>query len=147
VTGSTAGMADPHARLAGLAARDGLAMSLGIEYVAGGPGHATVRLRVRRAHLNFHGTCHGGTVFTLADTAFGLASNSHGIAAAAIDAHLSFNTAVRDGELLTATARERSRGRRLATYGVDVTREDGRVVSVFTGTVFISGEPLADPAG
>jgi acyl-CoA thioesterase len=140
-------MADADELLRRLAARDALAASLGMEFVTGGPGHATVRLRVQRAHLNFHGTCHGGAIFALADTAFGLASNSHGIAAAAIDAHLSFNTAVRDGEQLTATARERSRGKRLATYGVDVTREDGRVVSVFTGTVFVSGEAIQEPPG
>jgi phenylacetic acid degradation protein PaaD len=135
-------MTDRSPLLGRLAARDALAATLGIEFVDGGAGHATVRMRVGSAHLNFHGTCHGGAIFSLADTAFGLASNSHGIAAAAIDAHLSFNTAVREGEVLTATARERSRGRRLATYGVDVTRADGRVVSVFTGTVFVSGDPL-----
>ena len=118
---------------------DALAATLGIELVTGGIGHATVRLTVAQQHLNFHGTCHGGVIFALADTAFGLASNSHGTAAAAIDAHTSFNTAVRAGEALTATARERSRGRRLATYAVDVTRGDDRVVSLFTGTVFILG--------
>lgn len=125
------------ARLEALAARDALAASLGIEYVAGDVARATVRMTVSGMHLNFNGTCHGGAIFTLADTAFGLASNSHGDMAAAIDAHLSFNSAVREGETLTATARERSRGRTLATYSVDVTRHDGRLVSVFTGTVFI----------
>lgn len=123
-----------------LHARDTLAATLGIELVDGGEGHATVRMRVGADHLNFNGTCHGGGVFSLADTAFGLTSNSHGERAAAIDAHLSFNSAVREGEILMATARMRSRGRRLATYIVEVTREDGRVISVFTGTVFITGE-------
>lgn len=126
-----------------LFAGDALAHALGMELVSGGEGHATVRLTVAARHLNFNGTCHGGVIFSLADTAFGLASNSHGTAAAAIDAHATFNTAPREGERLTATARERSRGRRLATYGVDVTRGDGRVVSVFTGTVFILGDPHA----
>lgn len=128
---------DRNTALAALAAKDALAASLGIEYVAGDVGQATVRMTVSGAHLNFNGTCHGGAIFTLADTAFGLASNSHGEVAAAIDAHLSFNCAVGAGETLTATARERSRGRTLATYSVDVTRHDGRLVSVFTGTVFI----------
>ena len=129
--------------LQALAAKDALASTLGVEYVAGDIGQATVRMTVAAAHLNFNGTCHGGAIFTLADTAFGLASNSHRQVAAAIDAHLSFNSAVREGETLTATARERSRGRTLATYTVEVTREDGRVVSVFTGTVFITGSQHA----
>jgi acyl-CoA thioesterase len=129
-----------HATVQRLFADDALASTLGIELVDGGAGHATVRLTVAACHLNFNGTCHGGLIFALADTAFGLASNSHGTSAAAIDAHTSFNAAVGAGETLTAVARERSRGRRLATYSVDVTRDDGRVVSVFTGTVFVLGE-------
>lgn len=139
-------MTDARSLLDALHTRDGLAATLGIALVDGGEGHASVRMRIGADHLNFHGTCHGGVVFSLADTAFGLASNSYGTSAAAIDAHLSFNTAVREGEILSATARVRSRGRRLATYAVEVTREDGRVVSVFTGTVFITGEPHATTA-
>ena len=119
--------------------RDALARHLGIELVDGGAGRATVRLTVGAEHLNFNGTCHGGVVFSLADTAFGLASNGHGTRAAAIDAHLTFNAAVREGDRLTAVAVERSRGRRIASYGVDVTREDGRLISVFTGTVYLLG--------
>jgi acyl-CoA thioesterase len=131
-------MAEASERLHELFRGDRLAATLGLEFVDGAPGRARVRLRVEGRHLNFNGTCHGGVIFSLADTAFGLASNSHGPAAAAIDAHLSFNSAVREGEVITAHATERVRGRRLATYAVDVTREDGRLVSVFTGTVFVS---------
>jgi len=138
-------MSDASALLERLFAADALAGTLGIALVGGGEGHATVRLTVAAQHLNFNSTCHGGVIFSLADTAFGLASNSRGVAAAAIDAHTTFNTAVRAGEALTAAARERSRGRRLATYGVDVTRGDGRLVSTFTGTVFVLGDP--HPAG
>ena len=88
-------------------------------------------------HLNFNGTCHGGVVFALADTAFGLASNSHGKVAAGIDAHVTYQTAVNEGDLLTATATEVSRTRRIAVYRVDVTRADGTLVATFTGTVYI----------
>lgn len=126
--------------LASLAARDRYWRHLGIELVDAGEGHATVQMRVTGAHLNFNGSCHGGAIFSLADSAFGLASNSHGVVATAIDAHLSFNAPVQENELMIAQARERSRGRRIATYGVEVAREDGRLVSVFTGTVYIVGE-------
>ena len=127
-----------------LAARDAFAATLGIEAVDGGLGRAEVRMRVRPEHLNFNGTCHGGVGFSLADTAFGLASNSHGAIAAGVDAHITYQVAVHVGEVLTATAIEVSRGRKLAVYRVDVENEAGSLVSSFTGTVYVttkSNEP------
>ena len=121
-----------------LAARDAFAATLGIEAVDGGLGRAEVRMRVRPEHLNFNGTCHGGVVFSLADTAFGLASNSHGAIAAGVDAHITYQVAVHVGEMLTATAIEVSRGRKLAVYRVDVENEAGSLVSSFTGTVYVT---------
>jgi len=125
------------ARVTRLAARDPFVKSLGIKCVDGGPGRAAVRMRIKATHLNFNGTCHGGVVFSLADTAFGLASNSHGKVAAGIDAHVTYQTAVNPDDVLTATATEVSRTRRLAVYRVDVTRADGMLVATFTGTVYI----------
>jgi acyl-CoA thioesterase len=121
-----------------LAARDAFVASLGIEAVDGGPGRAAVKMRVRPEHLNFNGTCHGGVVFSLADTAFGLASNSHGAVAAGVDAHITYQIAVHVGDMLTATAIEVSRGRKLAVYRVDVENEAGQLVSSFTGTVYVT---------
>jgi phenylacetic acid degradation protein PaaD len=125
------------ARVNRLAAGDPFVRSLGIKCVDGGPGRAAVRMRIKPVHMNFNGTCHGGVVFALADTSFGLAANSHGKVAAGIDAHVTYQTAVKAGDLLTATATEVSRTRRLAVYRVDVTRADGTLVATFTGTVYI----------
>jgi acyl-CoA thioesterase len=128
-------------RIARLAARDRLMALLGIEHVDGGNGRAAVSLAVRDDHLNFNGTCHGGVTFALADSAFGLASNSHGAIAAAIDAHITYQVAVRAGDVLTATAVEVSRSRRLGVYRIDVARQDGVIVSTFTGTVYVTERP------
>jgi acyl-CoA thioesterase len=128
-------------RIARLAARDRLMALLGIEHVDGGSGRAAVSLAVRDDHLNFNGTCHGGVTFALADSAFGLASNSHGAIAAAIDAHITYQVAVRAGDVLTATAVEVSRSRRLGVYRIDVARQDGAIVSTFTGTVYVTERP------
>jgi phenylacetic acid degradation protein PaaD len=125
-------------RIARLAARDRLMRHLGVECVDGGPGRAAVSLAIRDDHLNFNGTCHGGAIFTLADSAFGLASNSQGVIAAAIDAHITYQVAVKPGDTLTATAVEVSRSRKLGVYRVDVTRQDGALVSSFTGTVYVT---------
>ncbi|MCC7040052.1 MAG: methylmalonyl Co-A mutase-associated GTPase MeaB [Burkholderiales bacterium] len=129
--------ADRNEALRILASRDAFVRHCGIEFVSGGAGRAAVRMRVGHEHLNFNGTCHGGAIFTLADTAFGLASNSHGVIAAGIDAHATFHTAVRAGDVLVAQATEASRGRRTAIYRVDVLR-DADLVATFTGTVYVT---------
>ena len=130
-----------HARIAALAERDGLCATLGISVLAGGPGRAEVTMTVDARHLNFNGGGHGGAIFALADSAFGLASNSHGPIAAGIDAHITFQAGVVRGDRLVARASEVHRTRRIAVYRIDVIRPepDGAetAVSSFTGTVYI----------
>ncbi len=99
-----------------------------------------VSLVVTENHVNFHGVTHGGTLFSLADCAFALASNAHGDAAVAIDTHLAITAASQVGDVLTATAHEMTRGRTLGTYRIDITRTDGRTVGLFTGTVFVKSK-------
>ncbi|MEO7116120.1 MAG: methylmalonyl Co-A mutase-associated GTPase MeaB [Caldimonas sp.] len=129
------------ARLAGLAARDGLCAALAITVVSGGPGRAEVTMTVDARHLNFNGGGHGGAIFSLADSAFGLASNSHGPVASGIDAHITFQAAVRAGDRLVARAVEVTRSRRIAVYRIEVVRPEAdgaeTPVSTFTGTVYI----------
>ncbi len=138
----SAGDADGwRSRIHALAARDGFCAALGITALSGGPGRAEVAMTVEARHLNFNGGCHGGAIFALADSAFGLASNSHGPLASGIDAHITFQAGVRAGQRLVARAVEASRSRRIAVYRVDVVRPefDGSetAVSSFTGTVSI----------
>lgn len=125
-------------RVAHLAAKDRFAQAMDITFVDGGPGHAKVALTVGEQHLNFNGSCHGGAIFALADAAFGLASNSHGLIAAGIDAHITYQLAAVLGDELTAAAVEVSRSRKLAVYRIDVTRADGAMISSFTGTVYVT---------
>ncbi len=128
-------------RIMRLAARDPFVNACGIRCVDAGPGHATVALEVAAAHINFNGACHGGVIFTLADTAFGLASNSHGMIAVGIDAHITYHVAAQLGDQLSATATELSRTRKIAVYRIDVTRADGTLVAGFTGTVYVLARP------
>jgi acyl-CoA thioesterase len=125
-------------RVEALFAADAFADALGVELVSVTTDELTVALDVEDRHLNFLGGGHGGMVFSLADCAFSLASNSAGPEAVAIDTHMVFTAAARTGNRLTATATELSRGRTLATYHVKVIRDDGRVAGLFTGTVHIS---------
>jgi acyl-CoA thioesterase len=135
------------AALERLVASDPFVSSLGIRCVEAGPGHATMALDVGGAHINFNGKCHGGAIFTLADTAFGIASNSHGMIAVGIDAHITYHVAVDRGDTLTARAAELSRTRRIAVYRIDVTRGDGTLVAGFTGTVYVLDRPNAADGG
>ncbi|MCU0768759.1 MAG: hotdog fold thioesterase, partial [Burkholderiaceae bacterium] len=129
-----------------LATQDRFARAMGVSFVEGGPGHATVAMTVSEQHLNFNGTCHGGAIFALADAAFGLASNSHGVIAAGIDAHITYQAAAGLDDRLTAAATEVSRSRKLAVYRIDVARADGTMISSFTGTVYVTARHH-EPAG
>ncbi|MGE0497017.1 MAG: methylmalonyl Co-A mutase-associated GTPase MeaB [Ramlibacter sp.] len=133
---------DPASLLQRLARRDAYRAHLGLEFVEGGDHHATVKLAVRAEHLNFFGSCHGGAIFSLADTALGLACNSQGSIAALVDAHLTLSVGVRLGDVLTARAVQTSSSRKLAVYRIDVTRQDATLVASLTGTVYLTGKPL-----
>ena len=129
---------DPE-RVLQLLEADNYADGLGVELVAVTPEQITVALDVTEEHVNFLGVGHGGLVFSLTDCAFSLASNSAGDDAVAIDTHLVLTAASRPGDRLEATVKELSRGRTLGTYRAEVARAgDGRIVGLFTGTVFIS---------
>jgi acyl-CoA thioesterase len=93
---------EARARVMRLAGRDPFLLALGVTCLAGGPGRAAVALTLRDEHLNFMGICHGGVIFTLADTAFGLAANSHGLTAAGIDTHMTYQVSARLGDTVTA---------------------------------------------
>ena len=135
----------PADRAKRLAGADPFVVGMGIECLATDAGQATLRLQVEPHHLNFMGICHGGVIFTLADTAFGLAANSYGPVAAGIDAHITYQVSVVTGDTLIATTQEVSRSSKLAVYRCDVTRQDGVLVSSFTGTVYVTSRRHPDP--
>ena len=101
---------------------DKASAGLGIELVELAPGRAVARMRVTGSMLNGRAIGHGGYVFLLADTAFALACNSHGPAAVAAGADVSFLAPVSEGDALTARAEERVLFGRSGIYDVTVTR-------------------------
>lgn len=112
---------------------DKVAHALGMELTDIGPGHATLTMRVRPDQLNGHGICHGGYIFTLADTAFAYACNSHNQLVVAQQNTITFLSPGRVGELLKATAQEQHLAGRSGLYDAVVTGEDGRKVALFRG--------------
>ena len=111
---------------------DEASRGLGIELGPVTPGHASASMTVRRDMVNGHGTCHGGFLFLLADTAFAFACNTHGQPVVAAGADVAFLAPSREGDVLVATAVERVLAGRSGLYDVTVRRGDD-VVLEFRG--------------
>ena len=113
--------------------RDRASQSLGMVLEETRPGYARVRMPVRADMLNGHGTCHGGIVFAIADSAFAFACNSHDVVTVAAGCSIEFVAPAREGDVLVAVAEERVREGRNGVYDVDITRSSGEVVASFRG--------------
>ncbi len=96
-------------------------------------GQAVLSFTVAAHHLNGHEICHGGYIFTLADSAFAFACNSYNTLVVAQHNSITYLSPAKLGERLTATAREVSLTGRSGLYDVTITAEDGRVVAEFRG--------------
>lgn len=112
---------------------DRASRGLGMELVEVAPGRAVVAMTVTGAMVNGHGMMHGGYIFTLADSAFAFACNTHNQRTVAQHCAITYVSAGRLGERLVATAVERQRIGRSGITDVTVTREDGTVVAEFRG--------------
>ena len=109
---------------------------LGIELLELSSGFARMKMQVTEQMVNFHGITHGGATFTLADTAFGLASNSHGATAVALQASINYVSPAQPGEVLEAVAYEESLTRSTGVYHVRIEKENGSQVALFRGVVY-----------
>lgn len=109
--------------------KDKFAQSLQIEVLSATEGSAKVKLVVQPHFLNGAGIVHGGVLFSLADYAFALASNAGEDSGLAINAAISFIKAVLPGDVLFAEAQLISRTRKLGSYQITVTNQDGAIVA------------------
>ena len=107
------------------------ALGMRLERVA--PGAATMEMEVGASMVNGHGICHGGFIFTLADSTFAFACNTYGERVVAAGATISFLRPARLGMLLRAVASERARAGRSGIYDISVTDETGMVIAEFRG--------------
>jgi acyl-CoA thioesterase len=112
---------------------DRVSRALGFELLEAKPGGASLGMVVTKDMLNGFGTCHGGILFTLADTALSCACNSHNQRSVAHHCSIVFLRPGKLGERLVATATERSRCGRIGIYAVSILDEVGEVVGEFFG--------------
>ncbi len=124
-------------------ARDRYAQLSGIEIVETSKGYCKARMQIEDKHLNSVDVVHGGALFTLADLAFAVASNSHGQVALAINAHITYLQAVQTG-VLYAVATEVDKPRKLGAYEVTISDEGGRIIATFSGMVYRKNKPIKD---
>jgi len=113
---------------------DAPAKAFGFSLRRAAPGEAELEMTVSADALNVFGTCHGGVLFTLADTALSIACNSYGWQAVAQQCSITFVRPVQPGDRLIVRAYERCRTKRTAIYDCTVTNsQDGKVVAEFRG--------------
>jgi acyl-CoA thioesterase len=127
--------------------RDHATQALGMSIVAVAPGSATIAMPVRQDMLNGHGMCHGGFMFTLADSAFAYACNSYNQNTVASACAIDFLAPARQGDVLEAEAIERSRAGRTGVYDITVKVRGGKTVALFRGKSYrLEGEVMAGMA-
>lgn len=134
-------------------AQDRVAQALGMQALSVGPGTATLRMVVRADMLNGLALCHGGMVTTLADSAFGFASNSYNEQTVSSGVDVNLLAAAALGDVLTATACEISKAGRTGLVDVRVTNQRGEAVALLRcrsyaikGRAVVAGLPIGRAA-
>jgi len=112
---------------------DAATQSLGMQLISVAPGQAAITMTVTALMVNGHKICHGGYIFTLADSAFAFACNTYNQRTVAQHCAVTFLTSAKLGDKLMARAVERQRSGRSGIYDVTVTREEGNVIAEFRG--------------
>ncbi|MBU1344791.1 MAG: hydroxyphenylacetyl-CoA thioesterase PaaI [Proteobacteria bacterium] len=104
--------------------KDAFANYLGAKVEIAAPGHSRVFLTITNDMTNFHGTTHGGIIFSISDMAFAAACNSHGKVAVALNVSICFLKPSYPGDRLVAEAKEDHSGRRTSLYDIRITNRD-----------------------
>jgi acyl-CoA thioesterase len=116
-----------------LFARDMASRMLGMHVVGVKPGHARLAMTVRPDMVNGHRICHGGLIFSFADSAFAASCNSHNESTVAAAASIDFLAPAYEGDELSAEAHELWRSRRSGLYEITVTNQRGERIALFRG--------------
>ena len=130
----------------GMLRNDAATRGLGMDVVDVGPGHATVRMVVRADMLNGHGTCHGGFISALADSAFAFACNSYDELTVASGFAIDFLAPGLQNDVLTARCVEVSKAGRTGVYDSEGTNQNNERIAVFRGRSYtLKGKPAVTP--
>ncbi len=129
------------AAAAAMYARDRASLAMGMKLLRVGPGSASMRMTVREDMANVHNTCHGGIIYTLADSTFAYACNSHNKNAVAVTCVIEYMRPAFVGDVLTAAGGEQGLVGRNGVYDIRVENQKGELVALFRGkSTQIKGE-------
>lgn len=127
-----------------LYARDPASKALGMQIAEMRAGYARMTMTIRPDMLNGHQSCHGGFIFTLADSAFAFACNSHNINTVGAACSIDYLAPGRLGDVLTAEAVEQVQAGRSGVYDVTIRNQENRIIALFRGKSHrLGGEILA----
>ena len=121
------------AAAAAMYARDRASLALGMKLLEVGPGSARMQMSIRADMVNVHDTCHGGLIFTLADSTFAYACNSHNKNAVAVTCIIEYMRPAYLGDVLTASGKEQGLEGRNGVYDIRVENQKGELVALFRG--------------
>lgn len=113
--------------------RDAASRALGMRLLSIGPGRAQLSMPVRADMLQGVGTCHGGYLFALADSAFAFACNTYNTITVAMGCSIDYVAPAQLDDLLTASASEQSRSGRTGNYDVRIENQHGQLIALFHG--------------
>ncbi len=105
-------------------------------------GYARVEMRFTEDMENMFGMAHGGAIFSLMDSAFEVASNSHGTMAVALSMNINYLASPAKGAKLTAEAREINKTRRTAAYDIRAIDDSGKLLATCQSLVYRLDKPL-----
>jgi acyl-CoA thioesterase len=128
-------------------ANDVASRALGMRIESIGPGRAQMTMTVRPDMLNGHAICHGGYIFLLADSTFAFACNSYNRNTVAQGCSIDYVAPAHAGDVLQASANERSRSGRTGVYDIEVRDQHGRTIALFRGKSYrIDGHVVDESA-
>jgi len=121
--------------------------TMGMQLVTCEPGRAVLRMEVKELHLNGHRICHGGFIFTLADSTFAFACNSHNKVTVAAGCSIEFLKPGQLGDVLTCVGQEQVLQGRHGIYDMRVSNQNGETIAMFRGkSASIAGAVIPETA-
>lgn len=124
--------------------KDYMAQNSGMVPVSSAPGEAKVSMTVTKQMLNGLSSCHGGMIFSLADTALAHACNNRNEANVAMDCTIDFLRPAFEGDELTATATESHKGKKSSLYDVVITNQSNSNIAFFRGRSYSINRPIIE---
>lgn len=115
---------------------------MGVEIIDAKYHYSKIKMLLRREMMNAFGIAHGGITFALADSAFAFACNSEGKITVALDVSISFPKAGKEGDVLTAEAKEINSTNKTGLYLIEVKNQHDELVALFKGTCYKTEKPL-----